>query len=185
MVRISIPDDQAHDPYGFAAKTHATSIMGKAAAFSKAVYSDSQLSLREFEGARMRTAQLNGCQICQDFRSARDADAMFRVAGEPAARTIAANGPAPDEAYYAAVADWRTSDVFSPRERLAIEFAERFAEEPKVLARDEAFWQRMHSAFSDGEIVDLAHCVAAWVGMGRVAHVLGFDSVCLVPQAGR
>lgn len=182
MVRISIPDQQAHDPYGYASANHATSIMAAAAHFSHTVYRESGLSLREFEGARMRTALINGCQICRDFRMARDGAAMFTVPGEPQPKTVAANGPAPDEAFYAAVPEWRTSPLFSPRERLAIEFAERFAEEPQVLARDEAFWSRMKAAFSDGEVVDLAHCTAAWVGLGRVAHVLGFDGVCLVPQ---
>ena len=89
------------------------------------------------------------------------------------------NGPAPDEAFYEAIAEWRTSPVFSERERLAIEFAERFGTEPQALAGDEAFWARMNAAFSDAEIVDLAHCTAAWAGLGRVAHVLGFDTVCL------
>ena len=182
MVRISIPDEQAHDPYGYASANHATSIMAAAAHFSHTVYRESGLSLREFEGARMRTALINGCQICRDFRMARDGAAMFTVPGEPQPKTVAANGPAPDEAFYAAVPEWRNSPVFSPRERLAIEFAERFAEEPQVLARDEAFWSGMKAAFSDGEVVDLAHCTAAWVGLGRVAYVLGFDGVCLVPQ---
>jgi len=48
-----------------------------------------------------------------------------------------------------------------------------------MIAADEDFWARAHALFSDAEIVDLAHSVAAWVGLGRVAHVLGFDSVCL------
>lgn len=183
MVRITIPEERASDPFGYAAATHAPSIMKAASGFSHAVYRDTRLSLREFEGARMRTAQLNGCQVCLSFRSARDADAMFQVPGETPVRIVTSNGAPPDEAYYAAVADWRTSPVFSDRERLAIEFAERFAEEPKVLSRDEDFWVRMHGAFSDADIVDLAHCVAAWVGLGRVAHVLGFDTVCLVPQS--
>lgn len=67
----------------------------------------------------------------------------------------------------------------SERERLTIEFAERFAEEPKVLARDEDFWERFRSHYSDTETVDLANCTAAWVGLGRVTHVPGFDQVCL------
>ena len=183
MPRITVPADQAHNPYGYASTQLAPELMAAAAGFSGAVYCQSRLSLREFEGARMRTAQLNGCRICQDFRAARDAGAMFQVPGEPVVATVAANGPAPDEAFYAAVADWRESPLFSERERLAMEFAERFAEEPRVLSGDEGFWQRMHAAFSDAEIGELAHCVAAWIGLGRVAHVLGFDEVCLVPRA--
>ncbi len=179
MIRIAVPDAQAHDPYGYAAGHHATAIMAAAAGFSRAVYCESALSLREFEGARMRTAQINGCAICRDFRAARDAPGMFKVGGETPPRMVTDNGPAPDEAFYDAVARWRTADGLSDRERLAIEFAERFAEQPKVLSADERFWGRMHGAFADGEIVDLAHCVAAWIGLGRVAHVLGFDTVCL------
>ena len=32
--------------------------------------------------------------------------------------------------------------------------------------------------FSDEEITDLTYCIAGWMGMGRVAHVLGLDSNC-------
>ncbi len=179
MIRIDVPPAQAHDPYSFASANHAREIMASAGAFSKAVYTHSRLSLREFEGARSRTAEINGCIICQAFRAARDAPAMFAANGTRPPHLVSDNGPAPDEAFYAAVGEWRTSPLFSERERLAIEFAERFADEPKVLSADEAFWAKAHAVFDDAEIVDLAHSVAAWVGLGRVAHVLGFDSVCL------
>ena len=179
MLRIEVPSSHAHDPYGYAGATHAREIMAAAGGFSKAVYTHSQLSLREFEAARTRTAQINGCLICQTFRAARDAPSMFAANGVRPPHLVTDNGPAPDEAFYAAVESWRTSPLFSERERLATEFAERFAEEPKALSADEAFWIRAHALFDDAEIVDLAHCVAAWVGLGRVAHVLGFDTVCL------
>jgi alkylhydroperoxidase family enzyme len=178
-IRIDVPAAQAHDPYAFASATHAREIMAAAGTFSKAVYTHSMLSLREFEGARARTAEINGCIVCQAFRAARDAPAMFAASGTRPPHIVSDNGPAPDEAFYAAVSAWRTSPLFSERERLAIEFAERFAQEPKVLAEDEDFWAKARAAFADGEIVDLAHSVAAWVGLGRVAHVLGFDTVCL------
>ncbi len=179
MIRITMPDDRAADPYGYAAQTHATEIMAAAAQFSKAVYQHSRLPLREFEAGRYRIAQINGCLICQQFRSARDVQSMFAATGQRPAQLVSDNGPAPDEDFYAAVENWRSADLFSPREKLVIEYAERFAEEPKVLADDEDFWERAHGLFSDGELVDLSHCVAAWMGLGRVAHVLGFDSVCL------
>jgi len=179
MTRISLPPEDANDPYGYAARTHAREIMAAAGDFSKAVYQHSGLSLREFEAARTRIAQLNGCLICQQFRAARDAPSMFAATGVRPDHLVSDNGPAPDEAFYAAVEQWEASALFSPRERLALEFAERFAQEPKLIAQDEAFWSRAHALFSDAEIVDLAHCVAAWMGLGRVAHVLGFDTVCL------
>lgn len=178
MIRIDVPPSEAADPHGFAARVHGRELMAAGGQFAKAVYQHSVLSLREFEGARTRIAQLNGCIICQQFRAARDAAAMFAANGVRPEHLVTDNGPAPDEAFYAAVEQWRTASLFSERERLAIEFAERFAEEPKVIAADEDFWARAHAAFSDTEIVDLAHSVAAWMGLGRVAHVLGFDTVC-------
>lgn len=39
--------------------------MRSAADFSKAVYTKSKLSLPEFEAARARTAEINGCLVCQ------------------------------------------------------------------------------------------------------------------------
>ena len=179
MIRIDIPQSDAANPHGYAARALGGRIMAAADQFSKAVYAHSILSLREFEGARSRIAQINGCIVCQQFRAARDAPAMFAASGVRPAHLVSDNGPAPDEAFYADVENWRTSPQFSPRERTALEFAERFAEEPKAIADDEAFWDRAHALFSDAEIVDLAHGVAAWIGLGRVAHVLGFDSVCL------
>ncbi|MFN3469862.1 MAG: carboxymuconolactone decarboxylase family protein [Novosphingobium sp.] len=179
MARITVPDDQSHDPFGYAARTHAVEIVGASGAFAAAVYRHSALPLREFEGARMRTAQINGCMVCKDLRAKRDVPQLYSVAGDPHQKLVTDNGPAPDEAFYEAIAEWRTSPLFSERERLAIEFAERFGTEPQALAADEDFWARMNAAFSDAEIVDLAHCTAAWAGLGRVAHVLGFDTVCL------
>ena len=179
MIRIDVPAEDAANPYGYAAHAHGREIMAAADVFSKAVYQHSILSLREFEGARSRIAQINGCIVCQQFRAAKDAPSMFAATGVRPDHLVSDNGPAPDEAFYTAVELWRTSPLFSPRERAAIEFAERFAEEPKAIADDEDFWERAHALFSDAEIVDLAHSVAAWMGLGRVAHVLGFDSVCL------
>lgn len=178
-MRIDVPVEQADDPYGYASEQLAPEIMQAGGAFAMAVYRHSRLSLREFEAARARTAEINGCLICQRFRAARDLGGMFAGSGTRAEDTVASHGPAPDEAFYGAVSDWRCSPLFSARESLATEFAERFGTEPKALAADEAFWSRMHASFDDAEITDLANCVAAWVGLGRVAHILGFDQVCL------
>ena len=87
----------------------------------------------------------------------------------------------PDEAFYAAVHEWRTSTVLSESEKLAIENAEKVGFDPNALSTDEDFWARYKAALSDDEIVDLAFCVAVWMGLGRVAHVLGLDAVCALP----
>lgn len=178
-MRIEVPVERAHDPYGYAAERLAPEIMQAGGAFAFAVYRHSRLSLREFEGARARTSESTGSDLCQPMRASRDLGGSSAASGVRAEGTVADNGPAPDEDFYAAVPDWRSSTLFSPREALAIEFAERFGTDPRGLAADESFWGRARSNFSDAEIADLANCVAAWVGLGRVAHVLGFDEVCL------
>lgn len=179
MLKIDVPAERADNPYAYAADSHAREIMAAAGAFAQSVYRHSRLSLREFEAGRALVAELNGCLICQQFRVARDIQSVVSGLGIRPDDTVVSNGPAPDEAFYAAVKQWRTASAFSDRERLVLEYAERFALEPKVLAADHEFWGRMKAHFSDSEIVDLAHCVAAWMGLGRVAHVLGFDSVCM------
>jgi alkylhydroperoxidase family enzyme len=148
-------------------------IVGAGLVFSGVTSEKSILSLREHEGARIRTAELNGCQVCLAFRSGCD---LARLYG-PDAQTVAANGPAPDAGFYAAISDWRTSPLFSDRERLAIEYAERLGTDPKGVAVDEDFWSRAKALFSDAEIVDLSFCIACWLGQGRVTHALGLDEV--------
>ena len=64
-----------------------------AAQFSAAVYENSVLPLREFEAARIRIAQINECQLCLGWRSARDAPAR------------AAEADTIDEEFYSHVGD--------------------------------------------------------------------------------
>lgn len=77
-----------------------------------------------------------------------------------------------DEDLYANVENLEF-DGYSEQERLAIEFAERFAYDHQRL--DDEFWSRMHSAFSDQEIVDLTVCIGTFISLGRTLVVLGLD----------
>jgi alkylhydroperoxidase family enzyme len=182
MARVSVPDAYAHNPASFVFAHHDSEITRAALAFSKAVYQHSIVTLREFEGARARVAQINGCLVCQKFRSARDVPGYIEGVGGNPAHAITARGHAePDEAFYDAVEAWRTSPLFSPRERLAIELADRFSQAPKSLEGDETFWTAMHENFSDAEIVDLTLAIGSWVSGGRFMHILELDSVCGMP----
>jgi len=51
---------------------------------------------------------------------------------------------------------------------------------PKELSKDDNFWDEMKKVFTDEEITDLTYCIAGWMGMGRVAHVLGLDQNCSI-----
>jgi alkylhydroperoxidase family enzyme len=175
-MRVEIPEDQQITPLAHLAEHYSPEIVRAGMGFSATTYERSKLSLREFEGARLKTAIINGCQLCQNFRAQRDLGAPA-----PGALSVKKNGPAPDEAFYQAVYEYQTSPLLSDRERLAIEFAEGMGERPQELATNEGFWLRFKAAFSDDEIVDLSYCVACWMGLGRVAHVLGLDGICALP----
>jgi alkylhydroperoxidase family enzyme len=125
-------------------------------ALSEAVYGNSQLPVREREAARWTIALLNDCAVCRDTR-ARDGVAVGA-----------------DEPFYAEVTDWRASSALSERERLAAEFAERFALDH--LAMDDDFWGRMHAAFSAEELADLTICCGMFLGMGRTLAVVGVQA---------
>jgi alkylhydroperoxidase family enzyme len=163
MPRIAVPPDK--DPLMHLWAAHAPALTGPAAAFSDAVYRKSMLSLREFEAARTRIAQINDCAICMGWRTARDVEGWSE---DPDA--------VPEEFYANVGLDW---DGFSVRERLAAEFAERFAVDHQSM--DDLFWDRLHAAYTDDELVDLGLCVGAWIAFGRLNRVFDVDGACRVP----
>jgi alkylhydroperoxidase family enzyme len=122
-------------------------------ALSEAVYSNTQLSVREREAARWTIALINDCLVCRDTRARQGAEVGA------------------DEPFYAEATDWRASTELSGREKLAAEFAERFALDH--LAMDDAFWARLRAAYSDDELADLTICCGAFLGMGRMLAVVG------------
>jgi alkylhydroperoxidase family enzyme len=168
MPRVTVPADK--DPLIFVWTELAPPLTAAAGAYSSAVYERSSLSLREFEAARTTMARINQCAICIDWRTARDVPGR---AADP--------GEVPEE-FYDAVGVRRDWSGLSPRELLAAEFAERYATDH--LGMDEAFWDRLHLAFSDDELVDLALCVGSWLALGRFNQVFDIDGACRVPSPG-
>lgn len=150
-------------------------------AFGKMPYEKARLSLREFEAARIRTAEINGCLVCQGFRAARDLPDMLGTGKQALQPALLGRGPAPDEAFYREITNWRGSALYNEREKIAIELAERMGLNPAPLPHDTEFWIRARSAFRDEEIADLVISIGAWIAGGRVLHVLGLDTVCAAP----
>ncbi|MFD3307003.1 carboxymuconolactone decarboxylase family protein [Streptomyces sp. NPDC058656] len=135
--------------------------IGTAAAnFSLAVYAHTTLGLREFEAARLRIAQINGCLFCLDWRTERD-------------------GHKVEDDFPDAVEHWRTTDAFDDRTRLAAEYADRYALDHHGL--DEEFWDRMTAHYSQTEIVELTMSLGSWLAFGRLNRVLGLDAMCVLP----
>jgi alkylhydroperoxidase family enzyme len=71
---------------------------------------------------------------------------------------------------YQQVSQYHTSDEFTPREKLAIEFAERFAIDHRSV--DDDLWTRLSEHFSDKELLELTTTIGFCVGIGRAFQVL-------------
>ncbi|MBB5911484.1 alkylhydroperoxidase family enzyme [Nocardia transvalensis] len=156
---IDVPEGR--DPIEYVWGEMVPGIGTAASQFALAVYSHSTLGLREFEAARLRIAQINGCLFCQDWRTERD-------------------GVKVEEEFAEAVTDWRTTDLFDERTRLAAEYADRYALDHHNL--DDEFWTRMLAHYTQAEAVELTMCLGSWLGFGRLNHVFGLDAVCVLPS---
>jgi alkylhydroperoxidase family enzyme len=79
---------------------------------------------------------------------------------------------------YGHLDEWRTWPGYTERQRLAIEYAERFTVDHQGL--DDEFYDRLRAHFADDEILDLTLCVAVYLGLGRTLAVLGIDDACAI-----
>lgn len=156
---VDVPEDK--DPILYVWGEMVPGIGIPASTFATSVYEHTTLGLREFEAARLRIAQINGCLFCQDWRTERD-------------------GARVEDTFADAVTHWRTTRDFDDRTRLAAEYAERYAVDHHGL--DDAFWSRMKAHYTDREIVELSMCLGSWLAFGRLNHVLGLDSACVLPS---
>lgn len=59
---------------------------------------------------------------------------------------------------------------FSPREALAVEFAERLATDHHSI--DDSFFERLRTQFSEPEILELGMMAGQYIGFGRLLMVL-------------
>src|ERR1700742_2843932 len=98
----------------------------------------------------LRTSQLNGCGFCIGMHTQE-----LKHANEPDSRINA-------------VANWRNSDAFTPRERAALAWTEEITNIQDGHASDEAF-AAVSEYFKDKDLVDLTFAIAtinAWNRMG-------------------
>ncbi len=135
-------------------------IGGALGAYADAVYRHNRLAPRVRELARMVIAHDNECEVCEHTRLSDGVELGL------------------DEDFYAHVRAWASYDGYSDAERVAAEFAARFARDHTGLREDEDFWERCHAVFSDEEIADLALSCALWLGQGRAMRVLDVGQAC-------
>jgi alkylhydroperoxidase family enzyme len=157
MARVDLPEGDGDELLRLYSLSPA---MGAAAGnFTAAVYGDSVLSTRVREAARIRIAEINQCPVCLDTRTTSDP-----------------NGLSEDE--YLGIADWRSVDTFTPEDRIASEFADRFSTDH--LGMDEDFWQRARAEMSDAELFELGVCCASWLGLGRMTQIFDAGVSCRI-----
>ena len=150
MARLDIPSGEGGDAVQI--WTLQPELGTAATRLVDAAYNKSILPVRVREAARMRIAQLNDCTVCLAFR----------------ADKVRAQGL--DDDFYCSVGG-SDEGTLSDEERLAVEYAERFAIDHTSI--DDAFIGRLRASFSDAEIFDLTVCLSAFLGLGRTLRALG------------
>lgn len=80
------------------------------------------------------------------------------------------------EDLYLHVDEYREHEAFTPAEKLAIEYAERFALEHRAI--DDAFFARLATEFSPAEILELTVTIGYCMGIGRALAVLDIANEC-------
>ena len=98
----------------------------------------------------LRASQLNGCVFCINMHRHE-----LKLAGEPDARIDA-------------VANWRESDAFTPRERAALAWTEAITNIQDGHASDEAF-EAVNEYFKDKDLVDLTYAIVTINAWNRLA----------------
>jgi AhpD family alkylhydroperoxidase len=156
MARIDVPDGPGGDPA--MVWTLRPEMAGMVDRMVSTVYQRSLLPAAEREVARMRIAQLNACDACATFR----------------APSVVEAGVTED--LYQHLDEYESWPGYTTRQRLAIEYAERFATAHREI--DDAFFAQLRDAFSDEEILDLTLCVAVYLGLGRTLEVLQIRDNC-------
>jgi alkylhydroperoxidase family enzyme len=164
--RIDIPD-------GRLALDHLLNGVGTEALVSmrqsliKTVYAnhDTPLSHREREGMRILCTLIVGCPICNSLRLWRDHEDFC-------------DEEIPEAFYENCMTKTYHWPGFTERERIVVEFSDRFCNAIDTLNGDDAFWDRVHAHFSEREIADICFFNSYFLGTGYTLKALGIGSVC-------
>jgi AhpD family alkylhydroperoxidase len=158
MARIELPAGDG--PEVVRALSLRPELAGAVGAYDRAVW-NSALDWRLHELVRMRIAQINECTVCLAWRTPEAVEAGVT-----------------DE-LLCNVDHSRTDPQYTDAERVAIEFAGRFATDSARI--DDALIGRLREHFDPGEIVELTLVVAKYLAFGRFMQVLGLDQTPTVP----
>jgi alkylhydroperoxidase family enzyme len=85
----------------------------------------------------------------------------------------------------AEVLNWRDSKLFSPSERLALEYAERITYTDQHV--DDAFFAELRKHFTEAQVVELTAAIAMENFRSKFNPTLGVEAqgFCMVPQRAK
>ena len=69
--------------------------------------------------------------------------------------------------------DDESSDLLSPRERVALRFAEKLAVDHRKV--DDALWDELRRHFSEAEVIELVAHTTLYIGLGRFNDIIGLE----------
>jgi alkylhydroperoxidase family enzyme len=146
-------------------------VESRAESYNAAFFNDSGITPRERELMRSRFVSATGCNICNTFRA--DGD-LTGYSDEPISEDV-----------YSHVLD-KSWSGYTDRERLILDFTERYIFDFPDMAADDAFFGRLNELFANKEIADLCVLAAHWECSRRLAQLfLGADNICEIPVGDR
>jgi hypothetical protein len=77
---------------------------------------------------------------------------------------------------YTHVAEWATWPGYSDADRVAIDYAEKFALDP--LSLDDAWFAKAKPYFTDKQLHGMALMIGAWIAFGRLQTVFDVHLSC-------
>ncbi|MDG2026653.1 MAG: carboxymuconolactone decarboxylase family protein [Acidimicrobiales bacterium] len=169
MARIDVPDGKGLERERLLMMQPDVAIgMG---AHAQAVYEKTSLPAREREIARLRVAVANGCPVCLNTRS-------------PKAEAEGLDEDGVQDVIACSIGQAPEIEGLTERERLAGEFADRFATDHHSI--DDDLMNELRTHFSDVEIIELTALCAMTVGNGRFMTVLDIaaddDGFYILPE---
>jgi alkylhydroperoxidase family enzyme len=159
MIRVTIPEGKQARAYALGELGSPALTAALSASLQAQLAPGTTLSGREREGVRARMAHVIDCVNCLQWRPAEQVPDY-------------SSEPIPED-FYTNIGEPSGWSGYSDRERLAIDFADRFGTDHESLQADDAFWERLHDHFTDAELADLALLSGTWLGSSRVMLVLG------------
>ena len=66
-----------------------------------------------------------------------------------------------------------SSELLTPRERVAIKFAEKLAIDHRKV--DDVLWGELREQFTEAEIIELVAHATLYIGFGRFNEILGIE----------